>query len=182
MTWLSRLRRAPRRLLRRQDGSAQVEFVLMVPLLFTVFFMGVEAGVLQMRQVMLDRALDLTIRDLRLGELGAQPEHDEVREALCEHSFLIPNCLDNVALELSVINMENWTPPQASIECVDREMDIAPVNTFTQAGDTRPTLVRACLIVDLIFPTSRMGLNLTTDSQGGFRMMAASFYINEPGA
>ena len=180
--FLRALRRAPRDLLRRQDGSAQVEFVIMVPLLFSVFFMGVEAGVLQMRQVMLDRALDLTIRDLRLGRLGSEPQHDEVRRAVCDHSFLIPNCNDNLALELTGINLEGWAPPQADIECVDRELDIMPVNTFTQAGNVRPTLVRACLIVDLIFPTSRLGLRLSTDSQGGFRMIAASFYINEPGA
>ena len=179
--FLRTLRHSPRKLLRRQDGSAQVEFVVMVPLLFSIFFMGVEAGVLQMRQVMLDRALDMAIRDLRLGALGSTPDHDNVRDAICDHSFLIPNCNDNLALELTPINLTTWTTPQVSIECVDRETDITPVNTMTQAGSVRPTLVRACLIVDLIFPTSRLGLRLSTDSQGGFRMVAASFYINEPG-
>ena len=168
------------RLRHRQDGSATIEFVFMVPLLLTVFIMAIEAGVLQMRQVMLDRALDITIRDLRLGRLGPSPTQETVRERLCENAFLIPNCMANLSLELTPINLQTWTVPETAVQCVDREESIAPVNAFTEAGQLRPTLVRGCLIVDLIFPTSAFGLNLATDAQGGFEMVALSFYINEP--
>ena len=171
-----------RRLLRREDGSATVEFAISVPILLSIFIMGMEAGVVNLRQVMLDRALDLTIRDLRLGHLGAQPEFEDVRDRLCENAFLLPNCSSNLALELTSVTLDNWAPPSESVACVDRDEDIAPVNAFTQAGQLRPTLVRACMIVDLMFPTSRLGLNLATDAQGGFQMMSFSLYINEPEA
>lgn len=177
---LERLRRALGRARRNEDGNATIEFVIMVPLLFTIFFMGIEAGVLQMRQIMLDRALDITIRDLRVGAMGDAPEFSEVRDAVCDNAFLIPNCRENFALELTPVDLRNWTAPDFRMACVDRDAEVAPVNVFTQGGSVRPTLVRACLIVDLIFPTSRLGLQLTTDPQGGYQIFSTSFYINEP--
>ncbi len=179
-SFLRRLGARCQRLWHRQDGSSTIEFVFMVPLLLTVFIMAMEAGVLQMRQVMLDRALDMTVRDLRLSRLGPNPTHDEVRTRVCEHSFLIPNCESNLSLELTAITLEDWAPPTVDLQCVDRETSIAPVNAFTQAGQLRPTMVRACLIVDLMFPTSQYGLNLAADTLGGFEMISLSFYINEP--
>lgn len=180
-TLLRRMADRMRRLRHNQDGTATIEFVFMVPMLLFIFTMAMEAGILQMRQVMLDRALDITIRDLRLGRLGQSPSHQAVRERVCENAFLLPGCASNLALELTPVALGNWSAPQTNIRCVDRETQIAPVNAFTEAGQARPTLVRACLIVDIMFPSSRFGLNLATDPQGGFRMIAHSLYINEPG-
>ncbi len=175
-----RLRRNCGRVRSNEDGSATIEFVFMVPLLFTIFFMAIEAGVLQLRQIMLERALDITIRDLRVGAMGDSPAFADVRDAVCDNAFLIPDCHANFSLELTPVDLRNWTAPDFSMACVDRETEITPVNLFTQGGSVQPTLVRACLIVDLIFPTSRMGLQLATDPQGGFELFATSFYINEP--
>lgn len=169
-----------RRVVQREDGSATIDFALMVPLMFTVFIMAMEAGIIQLRQVMFDRALDLTIRELRLGHFGETVTQDDVFDRICENSFLIPNCRSNLSLELTPITLAGWAPPATNVECIDRDTEVAPINALSPAGQDRPTLVRACLIVDLMFPTSRYGLNLATDSQGGYRMVSYSFYIAEP--
>lgn len=164
---------------RSEDGSTAIEFVIALPLLFAIFMMSMEAGVTLMRKVMLDRALDITIRDLRLGALD-NATHDQVRDAVCENAFLLPGCRANLTLELTAVTLTTWTAPQVDVQCVDRATEITPVNAFTQAGQTRPTLVRACMVIDLIFPTSGLGLGLPTDELGGFRLVATSVFINEP--
>lgn len=168
---------------RRQDGSATIEFAVVVPTMLTIFIMSMEAGVIQLRQVMVDRALDLTVRDLRLqriGEPGEPVTQEMVFDRFCEHSFLVPNCRQNLTIEMTPINLPNWVAPQNNVACVNRELQIMPVSPFTPPDSSAPTLVRACMIVDLMFPTSRYGLNLATDAQGGYLMTSFSFFINEP--
>lgn len=169
-----------RRLFWREDGTATIEFALMFPAVITIFVMAMETGVIQIRQVMLDRALDLTVRELRLGRLGGTPTQEDVFDRVCANAFLIPNCRENLSMELTPIALDDWERPQTAINCVDHITQISPVNPFTQAGQMRPTLVRACLMVDMMFPTSRFGLQMAVDPQGGYRMMSYSFYINEP--
>ena len=177
--WAARFKQ----LLHRQDGSAPVEFAIVVPTMLTIFIMAMEAGVIQLRQVMVDRALDLTVRDLRLqriGELGEPVSQAQVADRFCEHAFLVPNCRQNLTIEMTPIDLADWVAPQTNVACVNRDLQILPVNTFTPPDSSKPTLIRTCMIVDLMFPTSRYGLNLAADSQGGFLMTSFSFFINEP--
>lgn len=61
-SWARRLRR----LLAREDGTATVEFVVLFPVFMMVLANAVEASVLMSRAAMLDRALDLAVRGLRI--------------------------------------------------------------------------------------------------------------------
>ena len=49
-----------------EDGNMMIEFVIFVPLLFTIFMTSVELGIYSMRQMWLDRGLDMTVRLVRL--------------------------------------------------------------------------------------------------------------------
>lgn len=49
----------------RQDGSATIEFVILFPGLMMLFLMGFEAGYYMVRNVSLERAVDMTVRDVR---------------------------------------------------------------------------------------------------------------------
>ena len=76
----SRLRALLRRLI-PEDGSATIEFALQVPVLITILLSGIELGLIQMRHVMLERSLDLTVRDVRLGRLDPVT-HDRLRDRI----------------------------------------------------------------------------------------------------
>jgi Flp pilus assembly protein TadG len=68
MTRLARrAARRLRRLLAREDGTATVEFVVLFPVFMLVLVNAVEASVVMSRVAMLDRALDLAVRELRIG-------------------------------------------------------------------------------------------------------------------
>ena len=45
----------------RQDGSATIEFVILFPGIMTLFLMGFEAGYYMVRNVALERAVDIAI-------------------------------------------------------------------------------------------------------------------------
>ena len=57
--------------LRASGGASAVEFALVVPMLFAIIFSTFEAGWLMTQTIMLDHALDRTVRELRTGRLDA---------------------------------------------------------------------------------------------------------------
>ena len=63
---------------RDSAGNATIEFVVLFPFLIYMLFSIAEAGVLMTRTVMLDRGLDIAIRDLRLG-LTPGVTHDDIK-------------------------------------------------------------------------------------------------------
>ena len=85
--------------LRDENGNATLEFVVLFPfLMFMILSLG-EAGTLMARAVMLDRGLNLAIRDVRLG-LTPGITHDQLKGKICEGAFLLNSCADEVLLEL----------------------------------------------------------------------------------
>ena len=65
--------------------------------------------------------------------------------------------------------------------CADRTQTIdldAP--SFSQGNRSDILFVRACVIVDPLFPGLGLGLQLPKDASGGFQMIAFSAFVNEP--
>ena len=54
------------RFARREDANATVEFVIVFPIVIMLFIAAFETSMLLTRQVMLERALDQSVRHLRL--------------------------------------------------------------------------------------------------------------------
>lgn len=94
-----------RRFLRSEQGSASVEFVILFPVMFGLFLQSFEQGMYLMRQVSLDRALDLAVREVRLGMLDdlidpaktpaqqTQILHDAVKARICDYGSMLPDCM-----------------------------------------------------------------------------------------
>lgn len=167
------------RALRRQGGGASIEFVLVFPVLMALVGAIFEAGIATTRQVMLERALDLAMRDLRLGAMSA-PSHDGLRRAICDRAAVIRDCEAAMLLELRPIDTDNWAGLDSPIRCIDRSEEIAPVTQFRTGGAQALMLVRACVIVDPVVPVSALALALPRDGAGGYRLLAASVFVNEP--
>lgn len=163
----------------REDGAVTVEFVLYFPLFAAVFLWAFESGLLTLRQVMLDRGVDISVRNLRLG-LWDDPTPEMLREAICQNSVIIADCDNVLLLELLPIDADTWALPAPGATCVNRDEDVQPVTTFVAGGLNQPMLVRACAIVDPIFPGTGLGQALAVDSSGGYAIIAASAFVNEP--
>lgn len=168
-----------KRLWRREDGSVTIEFCILFPAFIVIFVSAVDAGVLTMRQMMLDRAVDVAVRGLRLG-MWLPLTRDDLKSQICAHTAIIPNCEESLLVELRRVSTDDWIMPTTSAKCVDRDEDIQPVTTFTAGDSGDMMLVRVCAILDPMFPTTGIGLQLPKDASGGYALVARSAFVNEP--
>jgi len=173
------LRRLAPRFWRRQDGTATIEFALLVPVFLSVLISGVEVGVLTARQTMMERGMEQTMRALRLGHL-MPVTLDTLRERICRDTVIVRNCEANLLVELRRMEPANITLPTGNAPCINRDEETQPAVTLTPGVEHDLVLVRVCLIVDPVLPTSGWGLGLRPDESGGFRMVTSSVYVNEP--
>ena len=165
---------------KNEEGTATVEFVITLLPIFTIFMSSFEAAYLTARYIMLDRAMDIVVREIRLTTSIAKTK-EQIRDAICTHSLrVIPDCQASVTIETTEINPPSWTLPDVDVPCVDRMTPDPPVTNYTQAGPNKLVLVRACAVVDPWFPLTGLGLALTKDPSGGYQMYSVSAYVAEP--
>jgi len=179
-----RLRRAAnrlRRFRRGEDGNSTIEFVILFPVFIFLFLSCFEAGMLMMRQVMLERALDLSVRSLRLGH-WKPPTHDEMKEAICTRTGMIPDCENSLLLELRPVNTDTWTGLPTEVTCVDKSGEIEPVITFNGGDENEMMMVRACAVMKPWFVATGWGLKLPLIDGEHYALVSTSAFVNEPGA
>lgn len=175
MIWLGAIR-----LWTCRAGAAAVEFALVIPLLLAMVCATLETGWIMVQTIMLDRALDLTIRDLRVGLL-VNPTQQSMREQVCERALVLANCNQTLALELIPILSEASYPTDAE-HCINRGSTVAPVLRFNGGGPSQTMFVRACFVVSPMTPFIGVGLAIPKDETGAMRIIAKSGFINEPTA
>lgn len=176
---MSRFLHLLRRFGARQDGVASVEFVIYLPLVLVVFMSTFESGLLMARSVMLERAVDISMRELRLGRI-TNPTHDTLRDHICDNAPIFTDCQNVLLLELRPVSTATWQPLGTDVTCVDRDEVIQPVTEFNPGVPNDMMIVRACTVFDPIFPGAGLGLKLTKDATGGYQLFASSAFVNEP--
>lgn len=177
------------RFARDERATATMEFVIMFPVVITLFIAVFENGVILTRQVLLERSLDEAVRLLRLARTITDAETGQPRaltaadisEAICDNTGAIPECDTVLVVDLRVIDTTTYALPAADVSCVDRrDLTIQPANEFRQGQNNDLVVIRVCAIVDRLLPFSGFGLNLVRDDTGGLHIVASSVFVNEP--
>lgn len=176
---IGRLLKRCRRFWRAEDGNATVEFAITFPAMITIMLSGLELGFVTLQDSMLERAMDLTVREIRLGT-GTAPQHDDIKAAICNYAGVLPDCTDNLRLEMIRVDPRNYVAPNATADCVDHSEATNPVRSFVNGDENESMLLRACLVFRPVFPTAGMGLQLAKDGAGNAAMTAASAFVQEP--
>ena len=158
-------------------GAASVEFVIIAPVYFALMLSTFEAGWLMTKSMMLERGLDLTIRDLRLG-VYPNPTHAQFKTIICENTAIIKNCENAILLELTPIASAADIPK--TTVCRDRAEPIEPTVTFNPGSESEIMFVRACVVVDPMIPGMGMALHLPLDATGGLALASYGAFNNEP--
>ncbi|MEM8823043.1 MAG: TadE family protein [Pseudomonadota bacterium] len=164
---------------RRECGGATVEFVIVLPVFILIFLTSFEASMLLTRQVMLERGIDLAVRDIRLNSastIGA----DTMRNKICQEAHILPDCLDNLMVELRVVDPLTWNAPTVQPPCADLTRTILPPTQFETDRANKIVVVRACFAVNPILPAAPLGSRLVDDFDGAYRMVASSVFVVEP--
>lgn len=159
-------------------GTATVEFVLTAPVVIFTFLAAFESGVYMVRYVLLDRSLDMTVRELRLGMIET-PALENLKGQICSRLRLVDDCENALRLQMFSINTATWTFPDPSIECQDRSKPIK-TDEPNLGVENEVMLIRACLTADAYFPTTGLAAQMTLDPSGGYYIAAASGFVNEP--
>lgn len=179
MSRLGSIVRSLRAFRRSETGTATVEFAIIFPFYVILFMTTVELGMITFRHSMLERGLDLAVREVRLGT-GTNPSHDDIKDLICSFSGVLPNCDNNLRLEMIPVDPRNYVAPQASADCVDHSEEPHPLREFTHGGSNEMMLLRACFVFSPIFPTAGLGYALEKDGAGNAAMVAASAFVQEP--
>lgn len=179
-----------------ESGVVTVEFVIVFPVFFGFFLMTFESGLFQVRQVVLDRGVEVAIRDVRIGRISNPDPNAAVPTAfralvldrICEVAAVLPNCLEQTQLEMIRLDPRNWNDADipTDVECIDRSVAVQPTISFTNGASNDLVYLRACIRIDPFFPTTGLGKAIIratdgNDAAGGsVALVSAGFFAVEP--
>lgn len=176
---MTALRRLAARFWRDERANPTLEFVIMFPVMVFFLLSAVELGFMTMRNTMLERAVDMTVRDIRLGT-QVNFQHDDIKRTVCERAGMLPDCDANLRLEMIQVDPRNWSAPDPTADCTDQSEEARPVRNFVNGQENEMMLIRACYKFRPVFPLTGLGKSLTTDGAGHAAMVASSAFVQEP--
>lgn len=166
------------RFLPETAGVATLEFVIVVPLVFSVFFWMFEAGWYMSQQAMLYRGMDLAMAELKLSRDPA--DEAAVRRRVCDEAIILIDCENTLVVELTPVRDGETVGRRAA--CVDRdnEENIRPATVWTPGSRRQLMFMRLCKVVDPLMPGIGFWATMAVDSQGGVALTAFTAFMNEP--
>ncbi len=180
---MSTIRRRAGRLRVREDGSATIEFVILFPIFMLLFISCFELGTIMLRQTMLDRSIDMTVRQIRVGAVPVV-DHDTIKEMICERSSFLTDCSTELKLEMQVVDPLVWTNLDPDVDCVDHANPAQPPKAFVPGGGNRMVVLRACHLFEPYFTDLGIGTVLgdlmPTESGNSYRLVSITSYVVEP--
>ncbi|WP_317057388.1 TadE/TadG family type IV pilus assembly protein [Roseovarius rhodophyticola] len=175
------------RFAREEDGNSTVEFVIIVPVYLSMMVFSVELGLITMRNTMLERGLDIAVRDLRLGtgtfqsntEEEQEATHNLIKQTVCNNSIVLVNCENKLQLEMVVADPFAFNSLDTEVKCTDRPEDAAPVR-FSTGTANQLMLLRACYKYEPLFPEGVLGSALSTNAEGEAAVVSLTAFVQEP--
>lgn len=177
---MSLIRMLLARFARSQAGTATIEFVIVLPFVLAMLFTSIDFGAVMLRQVFLDRATDLAVREVMLGNIPSNG-HATLRQLICDGTILIPNCTASLTLELRPIDTNTWAGLNAPAQCVNRAANISPTLTFDPStGNQDLMLVRVCAAADPFITWTGFVMGLNQNAGGDYLLVSLGAFTNEP--
>jgi len=168
-----------------EKGTAALEFVLVFPVFFGFFLMTYEAGIISSRHVMLERGVDVAVREVRIGIIP-DPTRDNLRSRICTVAGILPDCERQLEIELVQRDPRAWVALDPEIQCVDRgDLDAVPVDMIDGTANNELMFMRACIRIDPFLPSSALGkaivaANDNARADGSYALVATGAFVVEP--
>lgn len=176
---------AYRRFRGKDDGNATIEFVFLFPAFIFLFLLGFESGYYMVRNVMLERAVDIAVRDVRLGN-GKVPQFEALKQRICDEAAILDDCVNSVQIEMQPVAIVpgGTASVRTAAKCVDRLSTDDPLTgtTYNAGAANSMMMVRVCALSKPLFPTTGIGVGMQVDAEGNYAIVATTAFVNEPGS
>lgn len=170
--------RGARRFFRGEQGGGAIELVLVLPIAMGVFMAAMESALYITRSIMLDRAVDMTVRDLRLGGY-ANPNADLLKTEICNRVSILPDCRRDIRIEMQAVSTTTWDFPTFAVQCIDREANIVPADVAAPGAQNELMMLRICMRGSAMFPGTGIGDGLA-NNRGRYNLVSVAAFVNEP--
>lgn len=170
----------------REEGNATIEFVLLFPTFIFLFLTGFEAGYYMVRNVALERATDIAIRDVRLSN-GNVPGWTALKQRICDEAAIIPDCMRTLQVEMRPVPKGQGgiasVVGNGAVRCIDTGAPDGTDQTgFYSAGnENQLMMVAVCSLSQPLFPTTGIGVGMKVDQEGNYALVATTAFVAEPG-
>lgn len=163
---ISALKKRIQRLRDDQDASSVMELMMVTPLILVLSGFTMDLGMLMTRNVMLERAVDVGTRDIRLG-LMDNTDYDGLRRRICQEAVIIPECETRLKMQLNAMSPYSWENPGKVPDCEDlRQVTVTEPREFDAASRNQLVFFRACAVLEPVMPGWGLGDNLLQSSDG----------------
>ncbi len=182
MLFKHKIARAIRSFVTQNDGSASAEVALLLPAFMFIFMMSFDAGRISLNHVMLERGVDLTVRQIQIGNM-TDPTLENIKQEICDNARIIPDCTGSLQIEMIVMDMRNWDEDAiaGTARCIDRNQDVQPAVSFTNGGNNQLMVLRVCSLFDPELPGGALGRQMAENSGlGGYALSASAAFVMEP--
>lgn len=176
---ISVFKKSLRRFRDNEEGSMVVPFALWTPVFLGLILSSIELGTVTIRHTAMERALDETVRDLRLGN-GPSVDHATLKAEVCRRAAVLPGCEDTLHLEMLSLDMRNWETPPLQADCVDVAEAVNPQRNFSFGSANELMFLRACYKYKPITPAGTLSSSLPTDDEGYTALVAQAAFVHEP--
>lgn len=173
-----------------EGGNATIEFALFVPFFFVFFVSAFEMGMLMIRQTMLDRGVDLTVRMVRLNQIVDAAGNDVVtrenlRRSICFFSGgLVPRCDENLRIEMIRADPHDWAATagraMAGGACVDVDEPARVDGVFDAVAENELVIIRVCALIQPFFVDAGLGAQMVRRSGDNYAVFSMSAFVVEP--
>ena len=178
---MGRYLKALRRFGKDESGSViMLEFVIMVPLIFSTFLMSVELGIYSVRHMFLDRGMDITVRYVRLNSDDPNITHQFLKDMICDNSGFLEDCGTTLKLEMKKVDPRSFSALDPEVQCIDLSQPPEPDQGLNLGQEHELMLLRSCVKFRPVFPTTGLGKALEKDGTGRVRMTSIAAYVLEP--
>ena len=165
-------------------GVTSIEFVLAFPIFFGFFLMTYESGMISVKHVMLERGVDIAVRDVRIGRMP-NPTRDQLRTRICAVALIIPDCEAQLDLEMLRRDPTAWVALPAEVECINRGDLNEEEEDIDTTANNELMFLRVCARIDPLLPTSGLGRAIVrandNDFDGGsLKLVSIAAFVVEP--
>lgn len=174
-----------KRFRQEEDGVVTVSFVLVFPVFMFFFYATYETGMVNLRHVMLERGVDLAVREVRIGSMN-NPTADRLRERICDIAGVIPDCENQLRVEMLRRDLRAaWVPISSAAQCVNRAEPVQLPEEFNTFGDNELMFLRVCARIDPVLPGARLGrkikeIDSSAAAGGSFALISSAAFVVEP--